>query len=178
MIISELQKTLYKLATEAMHRAYNPYSHYSVGAALQTTQGLVTSGCNVENVSFRLTLCAEANAIGALVGQHGKQTIEHILIVASGSNFPSPCGACRQIIAEFALPETEVHLARAKESHDGFEVRTYRISKLLPLSFTQQSMASEVVNQTEHDASSELTPTHSYKNRQETQNKQSTEQNN
>jgi cytidine deaminase len=143
MIISELQKTLYKLATEAMHRAYNPYSHYSVGAALKTTAGIITAGCNVENVSFRLTLCAEANAIGALVGQHGKQTVEHILIVASGSNFPSPCGACRQIIAEFALPETEVHLARAKESHDGFEVRTYRISKLLPLSFTQQSMVLE-----------------------------------
>ncbi len=149
MIISETQIKLYTLATEAMHRAYNPYSRYSVGAALITTSGIITAGCNVENVSFRLTLCAEANAIGALVGQQGKQTIQQILIVASGSNFPSPCGACRQIIAEFALPETEVHLARAKEAGEGFDVRTYRISKLLPLSFTQQSMATEISHQAE-----------------------------
>jgi cytidine deaminase len=143
MIISETQTKLYTLATEAMKKAYNPYSHYSVGAALITTSGIIAAGCNVENVSFRLTLCAEANAIGALVGQNGKHTIQDILIVASGSGFPSPCGACRQIIAEFALPETEVHLARAQENSDGFDVRTYRISKLLPLSFTQQSMAPE-----------------------------------
>jgi cytidine deaminase len=149
MIISETQTKLYTLATEAMKKAYNPYSHYSVGAALITTSGIIAAGCNVENVSFRLTLCAEANAIGALVGQHGKQTIQHILIVASGSGFPSPCGACRQIIAEFALPETEVHLARAQENSDGFDVRTYRISKLLPLSFTQQSMAPEKTGHTD-----------------------------
>jgi len=149
MIISETQTHLYTLATEAMKKAYNPYSHYSVGAALITTSGIIAAGCNVENVSFRLTLCAEANAIGALVGQHGKHTIQDILIVASGSGFPSPCGACRQIIAEFALPETEVHLARAQENSDGFDVRTYRISKLLPLSFTQQSMTPEKTGHTD-----------------------------
>jgi len=142
MTLLETQETLYKLAVEAMKRAYSPYSRYNVGAALQTKQGLITAGCNVENVSFRLTLCAEANAIGALIGAHGLATIEHILIVASGNTFPSPCGACRQIITEFAEPSTQIHLARAKDSGEGFEVRTYRISALLPLSFSQQILTS------------------------------------
>lgn len=143
MKISEVQANLYTLAVDAMKRAYNPYSHYSVGAALQTTDGIISAGCNVENVSYRLTLCAEANAIGALIGGNGHATLQHILIVASGSGFPSPCGACRQIIAEFSHPETEVHLARAKENNTGFDVRTYRISALLPLSFSQYMMAEQ-----------------------------------
>jgi cytidine deaminase len=144
---SEAQRTLYTLASTAMKNAYNPYSHYSVGAALKTTTDITVAGCNVENVSFRLTLCAEANAIGQLVAQHGRHQIEEILIVASGSNFPSPCGACRQIIAEFAHPETAVHLARKKTDDElDFDVRTYRISALLPLSFTQASMAMEEEN--------------------------------
>ncbi len=146
---SEIQANLYALAVEAMKRAYNPYSHYSVGAALQTTDGIVQAGCNVENVSYRLTLCAEANAIGALVGKHGQATVQHILIVASGTGFPSPCGACRQIIAEFSQPETEVHLARAKERGEGFDVRTYRISALLPLSFSQSILHEATVPHTE-----------------------------
>ena len=144
---SETQTTLYTLATVAMKNAYNPYSQYSVGAALITAEGMTAAGCNVENVSFRLTLCAEANAIGQLIAQHGRYHIQEILIVASGTNFPSPCGACRQIIAEFAHPETAVHLARKKNDNDlDFDVRTYRISTLLPLSFTQASMAMEKEN--------------------------------
>ena len=157
MSVTELQSQLYEKATNAMKHAYNPYSNYSVGAALQTTTGTIMAGCNVENVSFRLTLCAEANAIGALIGHHGIATIKHILVVASGSNFPSPCGACRQIIAEFSLPETEVHLARAKTSGTGFEVRTYRISALLPLSFTQQSMAAGNHEEENHNNDDDVT---------------------
>ncbi len=153
---SELHIQLYTLATTAMQRAYNPYSHYSVGAALTTNNDIITAGCNVENVSFRLTLCAEANAIGQLIAQHGLQTIKEIMIVASGTNFPSPCGACRQIIAEFSVPETKVHLARKKADSDDFDMRTYRISALLPLSFTQQSMAGNEVTHTEEPESLNL----------------------
>jgi len=142
---SEIQANLYTLAVDAMKRAYNPYSRYSVGAALQTTEGIIQAGCNVENVSYRLTLCAEANAIGALVAKHGHAIVQHILIVASGTGFPSPCGACRQIIAEFSQPETEVHLARTRENGEGFDVRTYRISALLPLSFSQSILQEATV---------------------------------
>jgi len=137
MALSDIQTRLFDMATHAMQNAYNPYSRYSVGAALQTIDGITTAGCNVENVSFRLTLCAEANAIGSLITEHGLKTIDHILIVASGESFPTPCGACRQIITEFSTPETLVHLARARVKEEGFDVRTYRISSLLPLSFTQ-----------------------------------------
>lgn len=167
---SETQSTLYSLATSAMKHAYNPYSQYSVGAALSTADGITTAGCNVENVSFRLTLCAEANAIGQLIALHGKSTIEEILIVASGTNFPSPCGACRQIIAEFAHPETAVHLARKRtDIENDFDVRTYRISALLPLSFTQASMTS--INNTETEKAISL-PEHLTKEKQSYEDQQ------
>jgi len=147
MLQPKLHTQLYSLAVEAMKKAYNPYSSYSVGAALITEEKQITSGCNVENVSFRLTLCAEANAVGSLVAQHGKQTISDLLLVASGPDFPSPCGACRQIIAEFSRPETMIHLARSTGLEDTFEVRSYRISALLPLSFSRAALQNEKVKQ-------------------------------
>lgn len=134
----ELLNTLYEQAQKAMANAYNPYSNYSVGAAMLTDTGNYYAGCNVENVSYRLTLCAEAAAIGTMASTEGKTTVKHALVMASGGTFPSPCGACRQIIAEFATPETKIHLVRPRENGEGFDVRTYAMAALLPLSFTQQ----------------------------------------
>lgn len=135
---SALQEKLYEQACQAMTRAYNPYSKYSVGAALHTTSGEIFVGCNVENVSYGLTLCGERNAITSMVAALGHTLIDELLIVVSGKGFPSPCGSCRQVMAEFSRPETKVHLARKKENGTGFEMRTYRMAALLPLSFTQQ----------------------------------------
>ena len=166
-----LHKKLYEQAQVAMDRAYSPYSQYNVGVALQTVDGKMFIGCNVENVSYGLTLCGERNAITSMVATCGDIKIADIMIVVSGEGFPSPCGACRQVLAEFSIPETQIHLARTKENGDGFEMRTYRMAALLPLSFTQQILwapntdpkkydsekqASDVV----HDSYTEKLPEH------------------
>lgn len=140
MPLSETQKKLYELACLAKSRAYQPYSEYNVGCALQTIDGQQFLGCNVENAAYGSTVCAEANTVSNMVAYNGPTTIAALMLVASGDTFPSPCGNCRQIIAEFATPETEVHLGRAKDDGTGFEVRTYRMSGILPLSFTQSTL--------------------------------------
>lgn len=140
MPLSETQKKLYELACLAKRRAYQPYSQYNVGCAVQTINGQQFLGCNVENAAYGSTICAEANAVSNMIANNGHTTIAAVMLVASGDTFPSPCGNCRQIIAEFSTPETEVLLGREKESSGGFEVRTYRMSGILPLSFTQSTL--------------------------------------
>ena len=88
--------------------AHAPYSKFRVGAALRTSSGRVFTGCNVENASYGLTICAERNAIFHAVSQEGPDMkIAMLAVVCVGHEFP-PCGACRQVIAEFATPETTV----------------------------------------------------------------------
>ena len=105
----------------------------------------------VENVSYGLTLCGERNAITSMIAECGKVTIDELLIVVSGDSFPSPCGSCRQVMAEFSTPETKIHLARPKENSTGFEMRTYRMAALLPLTFTQQVLWAPEVHTSSSD---------------------------
>lgn len=87
-------------ATEAARRAYCPYSRFPVGAAILTTDGKIYSGCNVENASYGLTICAERNAIFQAVANGSKQIAA--VVVYTPTAIPSaPCGACRQVINEF-----------------------------------------------------------------------------
>lgn len=90
-------------------KAYAPYSRFQVGCALVTAEGGLYTGCNVENASYGLTICAERNAIFHAVAQEGQgMRIASLAVIALGHEFP-PCGACRQVIAEFAalaLPVT------------------------------------------------------------------------
>ena len=97
---------LLEMALEARASAYAPYSRFQVGAALETRTGKVFTGCNVENLSFGLTICAERNALFAAVAA-GERDFARIVIVADSQEPVTPCGACRQVLAEFSL-EMEV----------------------------------------------------------------------
>ena len=99
-------------ATAAHERAYCPYSHYRVGAAIRTGTGAVIAGCNVENAAYPLGSCAEAGAIAAMV-LAGERSIVEIVVVTDGDQPGTPCGGCRQRIREFAGPEVAVHAVAA-----------------------------------------------------------------
>lgn len=90
-------------AWRARENAHAPYSNFKVGAALVAADGRVFTGCNVENLSFGLTICAERVAIGAAVAA-GVRAFAVMVVVADTSEPVSPCGACRQVMAEFGVP--------------------------------------------------------------------------
>ncbi len=96
------KERLIEMAWEARENAYAPYSNFKVGAALLSTDGQIFPGCNVENISYGLTNCAERVAIGAAVAQ-GVKSFERVVVVADTTEPISPCGACRQVLAEFGV---------------------------------------------------------------------------
>jgi cytidine deaminase len=99
---TEVRNQLISQAQAAYLKAYVPYSHYPVGSAALFSTGVIYSGCNVENSSYGLTVCAERNAIFQAVAQ-GERELKGIAIAVPTEAFPSPCGACRQVIREFAV---------------------------------------------------------------------------
>lgn len=115
-------------ACKALEHAHAPYSGYKVGAALLCADGTVVTGCNVENAAYGLTNCAERSAVfSAIAAGHTK--FSAIAIAACGAPAPFPCGACRQVLAEFCPPEFPVHVAQV----DGYETMT--LGELLPHTF-------------------------------------------
>ena len=123
-----MQNTDQQLVTQAIEvagRAYAPYSRFHVGAVLVGKDGRIFTGCNVENISFGLTICAERNAVFAAVAA-GCREFERIVVVADTAVPASPCGACRQVLAEFN-PDLEVVLANFRGLSE-----TFRLSELLP----------------------------------------------
>jgi cytidine deaminase len=121
---------LLEKAREAALRSYSPYSGFRVGAALRLTSGEVVTGTNVENVSYGLTLCAERAALVRAVAEFGPGIRIAAVAVANLNGAASPpCGACRQVLAEFILPDAPVAFPAA----DG--VRTMAFNELLPLAF-------------------------------------------
>jgi len=119
---------LIEAARKALDHAHAPYSGYRVGAALLCMDGTVFSGCNVENASYGLTNCAERTAVFSAIAA-GQTKVSAIAIAASNEPVPFPCGACRQVLAEFCTPELPVHVARGA----GFETLT--LGELLPHTF-------------------------------------------
>jgi len=107
----EQRERLLKSAREAIERAYAPYSHFRVGAALVTADSRIFSGCNVENASYGLTNCAERTAIFSAVAQTGPGLIVQAIAVVNDQDVPcSPCGACRQVIYQFGPEATVIFL--------------------------------------------------------------------
>jgi cytidine deaminase len=107
MIDATVIRDMSELARAASKNAYCVYSKFPVGAAVLTDDGKIFAGCNVENVSFGLTICAERNAIFQAVAQ-GYKAIRAVVVFTSTNKPAAPCGACRQVISEFG-PEAEVY---------------------------------------------------------------------
>ena len=120
---------LIELAKEARDRAHAPYSKFDVGAALITSDGKIYTGCNIENSTYSLTVCAERVAIFKAVSE-GSREIVKIAVVADTENLTPPCGCCRQMIWEFASDETTVIMANLSG-----EVLRCEIKELLPKAF-------------------------------------------
>jgi cytidine deaminase len=118
---------LYQQAQAAAEFAYVPYSHFAVGAALRTTDGDVITGANVENASYGMTMCAERNAVFRAVAS-GNRQFDAIAVYADADSVP-PCGACRQVMAEFA-PDLRVIFRR------GGEPDVMTLGELLPEQFS------------------------------------------
>lgn len=124
---------LMDMAKEAMKSAYAPYSHFSVGAAVETDDGEVYCGCNIENSSYGATICAERTAISKAVSE-GYRRITRIAICDSNNSFAWPCGICRQVMSEFAVEDFYVIL------EDSGKLSNFFLKELLPNSFSGKDM--------------------------------------
>jgi cytidine deaminase len=111
-------------------RAWVPYSRFKVGAALRAPDGRIFAGCNVENAAYPQSSCAEASAIAVMVAA-GVRRIAEVVVVGGGTGPCTPCGGCRQRLAEFAAPDTPVHMA----SPAGRVLLSTTLDALLPHAF-------------------------------------------
>lgn len=121
---------LLKAARAVRRRAFAPYSAFAVGAAVLDQAGRIHVGCNVENASYGLTVCAERNAVAAAVAA-GARSIRAVAVVTAAAPAASPCGACRQVLAEFATADTPVLLAGPRGP-----AAQHSLGALLPQTFT------------------------------------------
>lgn len=129
------QSALIAAATRAAAQAYAPYSGFRVGAALLLESGAVITGANVENASYGLTICAERCAVVRAVAEHGPSTRIHAVALANLNDATSPpCGACRQVLAEFMPPGAPVYFP-----HGGI-TRQCALAELLPFAFAADSL--------------------------------------
>jgi cytidine deaminase len=122
------------LARGALANAHAPYSRFRVGASLRAASGRLYAGCNVENSAYPVGQCAEATAIGAMVAAGDRHIVE-VVVVTEGAEPCSPCGRCRQQLAEFARPDVPVHLC----GPEGVRLTT-TLGELLPLAFGPEAL--------------------------------------
>lgn len=124
---------LRRAAHQAAAHAYAPYSRFYVGAALLFEDGTIVTGCNVENVSYGLTVCAERNALCRAIAERGAGPAIAAIAVANRNNAPStPCGACRQVLSEFVAPDAVVTFPGSSGPE------TWSFADLFPAGFTFQ----------------------------------------
>jgi len=125
--------SLIDAAREAQAQAYAPYSSFRVGAALESLEGAVFTGCNVESASYGLTICAERAAVAFAVAR-GVRRFRRIVIATDADPPASPCGACRQVLAEFGLELEVVAVGPHRQL-------SWTLAELLPDAFTRERMA-------------------------------------
>ena len=123
-----MKQELLNAALSARERAYAPYSKFLVGSAVLAKSGKIYTGCNIENASYGLTVCAERNALFSAVGA-GEREFIALCVVGDTEASISPCGACRQVMAEFKVPC--IILANLKG-----DVKEYTLEELLPYGFS------------------------------------------
>lgn len=123
---------LIEIARQYRENAYTPYSHFKVGAAVLAASGKVYGGCNIENSSYGLTNCAERTAIFKAVSE-GEREFAALVVIADTDGPCSPCGACRQVIADFRIPR--IIMANLKG-----DVKTMTLGELLPFAFSDSDM--------------------------------------
>ena len=119
----------------ARENAYVPYSKFKVGAALITKEGKLYHGCNIENAAYSMTNCAERTAMFKAVSE-GERDFASLAVVADTEGPVSPCGACRQVIAEFCEPNMPVYLINLKG-----DIQETTVAELLPGAFSQEDLA-------------------------------------
>ena len=129
----ELEK-LKATALSMRDRAYCPYSHFAVGAALECAYGTVFTGCNIENAAFAPGICAERTAVAKAVSE-GHRDFVRIVVAGQGAAHCVPCGVCRQVLREFA-PDMEIICLNSKG-----EEQVFTLSELLPHSFGPEFLA-------------------------------------
>ena len=122
--------TMLEKARQACTNSYCVYSKFPVGACIRSNTGEFYQGCNVENASYALTICAEASAIANMINSGCKQ-IKEIFVFSNLASQCSPCGGCRQLIHEFSSDNTKIHLCDS----DGSNIKTFSIADLLPKPF-------------------------------------------
>jgi len=135
MLTDDLRAILVRQAQAARGRAYAPYSKYLVGAALLTATGKIYEGANIENAAYPVTICAERVAVFKAVSEGEREFIAVAVVTANGG---SPCGSCRQVLAEFGL-DTVVLIA----DKDGQVVLETSVRELLPGAFTPDDLVRE-----------------------------------
>jgi cytidine deaminase len=121
-------------AKKAFDNAYAPYSHFHVGAAAYTEKQVLVSGCNVENASYGLTVCAERNCIAQAVIK-GEQKFTTMVIYTEQEKLTPPCGACRQVIVEFFEPNAKIVAVNHLKQH-----KEWQVCELLPDAFTPKDL--------------------------------------
>ncbi len=122
-----MDQELYEAALAARKNAYIPYSHFAVGAAVRTAEGKIYTGCNIENASYGLSICAERNAIFAAVAA-GERKLAALCVVADTKEPVAPCGACRQVLAEFKIAKVYMTNCTGKVKESSWQ-------ELLPYDF-------------------------------------------
>lgn len=133
----KIKEKMFKAAAEVQKNAYVPYSDFSLGAAVLTENNNIYKGTNIENASFSLSNCAERSAIFNAVSA-GERKIKALLLLTSTSNIVTPCGACRQVIKEFAAGEIEIIMM----TKNGKELKMTS-EELLPGAFTDEQMGAK-----------------------------------